>query len=183
MAKWVTSERIHVDRVAAPWLIRRWIDPDAEFMFAPRDKVLEVARREGATPFGVPGADLFNQNETSTFQTILEKYGIKDPLLDQIGKISHSVIRLAVFHERDVLAPETLGVETIFGGQMYIAKDDHEALRQGSYIFDCLYAGFMRNRIQSEHKEELEKMKNAEERFAFVKSLIAEQNEQQRRRQ
>src|SRR5690348_1543726 len=87
--KWITREHVKVDRVACPWLIRKFIDPEAEFLFAPADRVLEVAEREGAIPFDVTGVELGQHEGRCSFEAIAAKYGIDDPALQLLAKIVH----------------------------------------------------------------------------------------------
>jgi hypothetical protein len=85
--KWVTRERVKVDRVACPWLIKRFIDPQALFLFVAQEKVLEVAERERATPFDIPGVELGHHNGRCSFEAILERYSIQDPALHLLARI------------------------------------------------------------------------------------------------
>jgi len=92
--KWITRERVKVDRVACPWLIRKFVDPNAEFLFVPKELVLEVAEREGAIPFDVPGVELGHHEGKCSFEAIVSKYRIKDPAIhllarSYMGQTSH----------------------------------------------------------------------------------------------
>jgi len=87
--KWVTREKAKVERIAYPWLIKKFIDPEAEFLFVPREKVLEIAKKENAIPFDTPSAELSHGDGGCTFEVILEKYNIRDPALLYMAKITH----------------------------------------------------------------------------------------------
>ena len=85
--KWITREKVKVDRVACPWLIRKFVDPNAEFLFVPADQVLAEARQLGATPFDVPGVELGHHGQDVSFDSILRKHGLTDPALQLLGEI------------------------------------------------------------------------------------------------
>lgn len=87
--KWVTREKVKVDRVACPWLIKKFIDPQAEFLFCPPEKVMEVAAREGAIPFDVPGVELGHCDGKCSFEAIVAKYSIQDPAIRLLAQIVH----------------------------------------------------------------------------------------------
>src|SRR5919204_2898828 len=102
--KWLTRERPKVDRVACPWLIKRFVDAEAEFLYVPTDQVQAVAEREGATPYDVSGAELGHHGEECSFDAIVRKYKIKDTAIDRVAKI----VRGADTNQRD-LTPESRG--------------------------------------------------------------------------
>src|SRR5262245_63773576 len=85
--KWITREHVHVDRVACPWLIRKFVDPKAEFLFVPADQVAAVAQREGATPFDIPDVELGHHGPECSFDAIVKKYTIQDPAVHELAKI------------------------------------------------------------------------------------------------
>ena len=87
--KWVTRERPKTDRIACPWLIRNFIDKDAEFLYVPADQVLEVAEREGAHSYDAPGAEYTHRDGLCSFEVLLEDYGLDDPALQLLGRIVH----------------------------------------------------------------------------------------------
>jgi hypothetical protein len=87
--KWITRERVKVDRVACPWLLKKFVDPEAEFLFVPADKVLEIAEREEAIPFDVPRVELGHHEGKCSFEAIIEKYRINDPAIHLLAKIVH----------------------------------------------------------------------------------------------
>jgi hypothetical protein len=133
--KWVTRARPKVDRVACPWLILRFVDPAAEFLYVPPDEVQAVARREGATPFDVPGAELGHHGAECSFDAIIRKYGLDEPALQALARI----IRGADTDARD-LAPESRGLEAIAEGFRLVYADDHALLRAELPVYDALYA-------------------------------------------
>lgn len=106
--KWVTRARPKVDRVACPWLIRRFVDPAAEFLYVPADQVMAVAEREGATPFDVPGVDLGHHGDLCSFDAVIRRYGLVDPALARLALI----VRGADTDRKD-LTPESRGLEAI----------------------------------------------------------------------
>jgi hypothetical protein len=135
--KWVTREHVHVDRVACPWLIRKFIDAEAEFIFAPRNEVMNVARHEGAIPFDAMGqAELDHHEGRCSFESIIEKYALAAPALDSLAKIVHAA---DVAADRN-LAPEATGLEAIARGFGLIYTNDYEILDRQFPIYDALYA-------------------------------------------
>src|SRR5439155_5199694 len=104
-SKWITRERPKIDRIACPWLIRRFIDPAASFIYAPTDRVLAIAQEIGATPYDVAGVEFTHEGERCSFDTILRIYGIKDPSLDHLANI----VRVADTSRHD-LAPQCGGL-------------------------------------------------------------------------
>ncbi len=142
--KWVTRERPRVDRIACPWLIKRFVDEQAEFLYVPGDQVMTVAEREGATPFDVPGAELGHDGEACSFDAIVKKYGLIDPALAQLALI----VRGADTDAKD-LTPESRGLEAIATGFHLAYQDDLEQLAHELPVYDALYA-YCRRRIQAE---------------------------------
>lgn len=135
--KWVTRERVKVDRVACPWLIRRFIDENAEFLFVPADVVLEVAKREGATPFDVLGVDLGHHEGRRSFEAFLTHFKLGDPALALLGQIVHGADVEADFYGRE----EAPGLEAIAEGFRHLGlRDDHEILKLEGVVYDALYA-------------------------------------------
>jgi hypothetical protein len=134
--KWVTRERPRVDRVACPWLLRRFVDPEAEFLFVPADRVHEVATREGATPFDVPGAELGHLGPECSFDAIVRKHGLgRDPALARLALI----VRGADTDMVDA-PPESAGLEAVADGFRKVYADDHELLDREFPVYDALYA-------------------------------------------
>jgi len=166
--KWVTREHAHVDRVACPWLIKRFIDPEAEFLFVQSEKVEETVRREKAIPFDAPGVELGHKGDGCSFDAIVEKYGLKDPALLELAKI----VRAADTNNKE-LAPESIGLEAIASGSMMIAKDDYEAIEKQVYIYDSLYAYCQLRLIKKKYKNEIEKL-DRKQRLEFLKKRMKE---------
>ncbi len=133
--KWVTRARPKVDRVACPWLIRRFVDPAAEFLYVPADQVMAVAEREGATPFDVSGVELGHHGPACSFDAIIEKYGLTDPALLRLALI----VRGADTAAKD-LAPESRGLEAIADGFRLHYQDDQQQLAAELPVYDALYA-------------------------------------------
>jgi hypothetical protein len=134
--KWVTRERVKVDRVACPWLIKKFIDPEAEFLFVPPDKVLDVAKREGATPFDVANVDLGHHDGKCSFEAIVSKYGIDDPAIPVLAQIVHGADVAEDLYGRR----EAPGLKAIAEGfQQMGLRDDHEILALEFPVYDALY--------------------------------------------
>lgn len=133
--KWITREHAHVDRIACPWLIRRFVDPDAEFMFAPADQVLALAAEHGAIPFDVKGVELGHHGEFCSFDAIIKKYDIRDQALGEVARIVR-----AADTDRMELAPEAAGLEAIASGFRLISKDDFENMHMQWPVYEALYA-------------------------------------------
>jgi hypothetical protein len=136
--KWVTRERAKVDRIACPWLIRRFVDPAAEFMFVPPEMVKEVAMKEGATPFDAPGVELTHYVEDGrehvSFEAIIRKYALTDPALAEMAKI----VRGADAKVTDA-PPESAGLQALAQGFRGVARDDFENMRLQFPTYDALY--------------------------------------------
>ncbi len=137
--KWITREGAKVDRIACPWLLRHFVDPEAEFLYVPKDEVLERAKAEGAIPFDTPGAELHHFEEDGdarcTFDAILRKYALEDPALMDMAEI----VRTADAHPLERRA-EGAGLEALALGFRLIARDDHHNLHLQSPLYDALYA-------------------------------------------
>jgi hypothetical protein len=133
--KWVTRERPKVDRVACPWLIRKFVDPDAEFLYVPGDQVIAVAEREGATPYDVPDVELGHHGAECSFDAIVKKYRLADPALRRMALI----VRGADTAAKD-LTPESRGLEAIAAGFQANYTDDLRQLADELPVYDALYA-------------------------------------------
>jgi len=164
--KWVTREHVHVDRVACPWLITKFVDPKAEFIFAPVEKIEEIVKKEGAIPFDAPRVELGHKGDKCSFDAIIEKYHLEDESLQELAKIVR-----AADTENKRLALESIGLEAIASGSMMIIKDDHEAIKKGKYIYDSLYAYCKLRILREKYKKELEKM-DRKQRFEFLKKKM-----------
>ncbi len=136
--KWVTREKAKVDRIACPWLIKKFVDPEAEFLFVPADTVFEVAKREGALPFDAPGAELTHYRQGGkdyvSFDAIIKKYNLKNSALLELAKI----VRGADTTIPDA-PPESAGLEAAAIGFRAQAKDDFENMRLQFPTYDALY--------------------------------------------
>jgi hypothetical protein len=132
--KWVTREHPKIDRVACPWLIRRFIDQEAEFLFVAPAEVKRVAEHTGAIPFDVEGVELSHDGPRCSFDLFLEKYGLTDPHLAELA-----VIVRGADTDRLDLAPQAAGLLAISLGLSRNFPDDHEMLRHGLVIYDALY--------------------------------------------
>jgi hypothetical protein len=135
--KWVTREKAKVDRIACPWLISRFVDKDAEFIFVPADKVLEVAAAQGATPFDVAGVELGHHGSECSFDAIVRKFGIAEPAVLELAK----VVRGADTADRGLTA-ESPGLNSIAEGFRLISKDDFDNMSRQFFVYDALYAFF-----------------------------------------
>jgi hypothetical protein len=133
--KWVTRERPKIDRIACPWLIARFIDKQAEFLYVPADQVRAVAEQAGAIPYDIPGVEMTHVGELCSFDTFLNKYQLNDPALRQLAVI----VRGADTARMD-LAPQCAGLMALSLGLSHNFTDDHEMLRHGMVMYDALYA-------------------------------------------
>ncbi|RZK18848.1 MAG: helix-turn-helix domain-containing protein [Pedobacter sp.] len=132
---WITRERPKIDRIACPWLIKNFIDPDAAFYYVPFDKVIEKARDLNATPFDVLGVELTHKSGLCTFDALLDKYKLDDPAL----LVMAPIVRGADTDQHG-LASQASGLWAIAAGMAYNIKDDQELLKVGMVIYDALYA-------------------------------------------
>jgi hypothetical protein len=135
--KWVTRKNAKVDRIACPWLIRRFVDKDAEFLFVPAEEVSAVAQREGAIAYDVKGAELGHVDGRCSFESIMVKYQLTDPGLQRLAKIVHGADVSADTN----IVPESAGLQAIAHGFALAHGDnDHEKLRLETPMYDALYA-------------------------------------------
>src|SRR5207253_5921284 len=132
-----------VDRVACPWLIKRFVDPQAEFLYVPPEQVMEVAKREGAIPFDVANVELGHDGPNCSFDAIIKKYNLTDRALQRLAPI----VRGADTDAKD-LTPESRGLEAIAEGYRLTYDDDLEQLASESAVYDALYA-YCQNRVNS----------------------------------
>lgn len=133
--KWVTRERPKIDRIACPWLIRRFIDANAEFLYVPTEQVFAVAARTGATPYDIPGAEKFSHDgELCSFDAFVREYQLTDPALQALAVI----VRGADTARHDV-APQAAGLHAISLGLSANFPDDYTMLEHGIVIYDALY--------------------------------------------
>lgn len=136
--KWITRERPKIDRIACPWLIARFIDPAAEFLYVPAADVLAIAKQTGAIPYDIPGVEYGHRGELCSFDALLDKHALDDPALRQLAVI----VRGADTGRLD-LAPECAGLLALSLGLSKNFADDHAMLRQGMVMYDALYAWAM----------------------------------------
>jgi len=134
--KWITRSHVHVDRIACPWIIKRFIDSDAEFIFVPKSQVEQVAKEMGAISFDIPKAELGHKNGKCSFEFIIEKYELTDPALLRLAKIIHAADIEADIHTDEIAA----GLEAIAVGYSLRFPDDKENLSQQFNVYDALYA-------------------------------------------
>ena len=133
--KWVTRARPKIDRIACPWLIARFIDPEAEFLYVPADQVLKVAEASGAIPYDVPGVKYGHVGELCSFDAFLRLHDLGDPALQQLAVI----VRGADTGRLD-LAPQCAGLLAQSLGLSALYADDHVMLHQGMLMYDAYYA-------------------------------------------
>ncbi|HYC84471.1 MAG TPA: chromate resistance protein ChrB domain-containing protein [Chryseosolibacter sp.] len=133
--KWITRERPKIDRIACPWLIKKFVDPTAEFIYVPKDQVFQKAGDFNAIPYDIPGAEYTHEGACCTFDYIIRKHGITDPAVLSIARI----VRAADTDSFE-LAPQAAGLWAISAGLSYNHKDDHEMLAIGMKIYDALYS-------------------------------------------
>lgn len=132
--KWVTREKAKVDRIACPWLIKKFVDPQAEFLFVPPEKVMQVAKQQNAIPFDVPNVELGHHDDDCSFDAIIAKYNLQDKALLELAKI----VRGADMANR-TLTPESLGLVAVAEGFRAITKDDFDNMSKQFYVYDALY--------------------------------------------
>ncbi len=142
--KWVTRERPKIDRIACPWLVARFIDRDAEFLYVPAAEVMKVAEETGAIPYDVPGVEHGHVGEQCSFDAFLRLYDLADPVLHDLA-----VIVRGADTGRPDLAPQCAGLLAISQGLSVMYRDDHEMLRQGMAVYDALYAWLRHARAET----------------------------------
>jgi len=133
--KWITRSHAVVDRIACPWLIKKFVDSEAEFIFVSADQVLERAKELNAIPFDVKGAELGHRGDRCTFDAIIEKYNLKDPALLELAKI----VRGADTENKD-LTSESRGLMAIAQGFRIVTSDDLDNIKRQFPVYDALYA-------------------------------------------
>lgn len=132
---WITRERPKIDRIACPWLIRRFIDPNAQILYVPADEVVSRAEALGATPFDVPGVEFSHYGTDCTFDYFLKKYDLRDPALHTMAPIVRGADT-----DKHALAEQAAGLWAISAGMAYNLRNDEELLAQGMLIYDALYS-------------------------------------------
>ena len=133
--KWITRERPKIDRIACPWLIKNFVDKEAEFIYVPKEQVFDKAAALSAIPYDIPGAAYSHYGDECTFDYIIKKHSITDPALLQIA----TIVRAADTNSFQ-LAPQAAGLWAISAGLSYNFKDDHQMLAIGMKMYDALYS-------------------------------------------
>ena len=133
--KWITRSHVHVDRVACPWLISRFVDSQAEFIFVPKNRVMEIAKEQGAIPFDVPDVELGHHGDGCSFDAIIKKYDLRDPGLLRLAKIVNAADTNRLDQD-----PIAAGLEAVASGFSIRFPHDHENLQHQFAVYDALYA-------------------------------------------
>ncbi|MET3115419.1 hypothetical protein AAKU52_003168 [Pedobacter sp. CG_S7] len=133
--KWITRERPKIDRIACPWLIKNFVDKQAEFIYVPKEQVFEKAKELEAIPYDIPGAQYSHEGKQCTFDFIIKKHHLSDPALVQIAQIVRGA-DTGCFE----LAPQAAGLWAISAGLSYNYPNDHQQLEIGMKIYDALYS-------------------------------------------
>jgi len=165
--KWVTREYVHVDRTACPWLIRKFIDPKAEFMFVPVEKIQEVVKKEKSIPFDAPNVELGHHGHKCSFDAIIKKYKINDPAVLELAKI----VRAADTDKPE--APEGAGLDAVMTGISMVAKDDYEAIEKARPVYDAFYIFCKMKLLREKYKAKIKKM-NRKQRREFLRKKLLE---------
>ncbi len=173
---WTTRDYVHVDRVACPWLIRRFIDPRAQFVFLPREQITDFVTKTGAIPFDTgTGIELDHYEEGGikhcTFDAIVRKYKLtEDMALTDLQK----VVRAADTSGGLEREPMAWALEVIASGMPLLCHSDHEALEKEFPMYDAFYAFMQRERVYGKFGTEIKAMKSRAERREFIKTKISE---------
>jgi hypothetical protein len=165
--KWITRTHVHVDRVACPWLISRFIDSRAEFDFIPWPG--KHPDKDVGTPFDFPNLDIpFTHHDGKcTFEVLINHYSLQDPVLSEMANIIH-----AADIEADMaVIPESKGVELALSGLAYVSSNDHQAIQRGFILCDSIYAGLLLRTLKQEMKKELEG-KSREDTFHLLQTEL-----------
>ena len=144
--KWITRKDVKVDRVACPWLIKRFVDPQAEFLFVEEKDLLDQSKQQGATPFDAPKIEAIKINHRGprcTFEAIIEDYSISDSAVQALGLI----VRAADVRGQEAVAPEGIGVRSIAQGFAAMGLSDEERLARQFPVYDALYA-YVKTKLQ-----------------------------------
>lgn len=168
--KWVTRAHVHVDRVACPWLIRRFIDPKAVFKFVIWPG--HTLTGEDGTPFDFPDMEIpFTHHKGKcTFEVLIDHYKIQDPILQDMAHIIHGADV-----EKDIdTSPDARGTELILSGLAYVSDDDQQAIARGFIVLDTLYTGLLLRRLRQELKSKIEQM-SREAAFQFLSAEVRKQ--------
>lgn len=163
--RWITREYVHVDRTACPWLIKKFIDPHAEFIFVPADKIDQIVD-EGGIPFDVPGIKLGHHDGKCSFESVLDKYKIEDPVLYELAKIIH-----AADTDDTSLSPEGIGLDAIMTGIRLNSMDDYDAITKAELIYDALYSYLKYKLISRKYEDKIKGMSKMERREYLQKKI------------
>jgi hypothetical protein len=135
--KWVTRARPKTDRIACPWLIRKFIDPGAEILYVPSDQVLAVAEQEGGHSFDAAGAEYTHRGSKCSFETLIDEFDLgNDAALVRLAQIVHAA-DVSEDRDSDPLGP---GLEAIGSGGLDVESDDHQLLERSMFVYDALFA-------------------------------------------
>ncbi len=171
---WVTRDYVHIDRVASPWLIKRFVDKQAQFIFLPRDKIADFVEKTGAIPFDTAGIGveldhhICNNEKHCTFDAIVEKYKLEtDGALQRVRKLVRAADTGGIEEE-----PLAWALEVIAVGTPILLDSDHEALEKEFPVYDAVYAYFQQEIISEKFKDEIKKLKTRGERQSFIKQKL-----------
>ena len=134
-SRWVTRERPKIDRIACPWLVRRFVDPEAEFLYVPAREVKTVAQQKEAIPYDIPDVEFSHEGELCSFDAFLRKFHLRDPALEKLALIVRGADT-----NRLALAPQAAGLAALSLGLSINFNNDHEMLEHGMVMYDALYA-------------------------------------------
>ena len=173
---WVTRDYVHIDRVASPWLIKRFVDKRAQFVFLPRDEISNFVANTGAIPFDTAGMKIeLDHHECDgekhcTFDAIVEKYELEsDEALQRVRKLVRAADTGGIDEE-----PLAWALELIAVGTPFLVDSDHEALEKEFPVYDAVYTYFRQQIIREKYKEQIEKIKTRPERYSFIKQKLSE---------
>ncbi|MFW9778170.1 MAG: chromate resistance protein ChrB domain-containing protein [Candidatus Heimdallarchaeota archaeon] len=161
---WVTRNYVHVDRVACPWLIQRFVDAEAEFLFVPAEDVQKVADAVGGTPFDIKGTELGHVGDQCTFNAIIKKFNLRDPALLELAEVVRAADTGSI--DKTNLA---VGLEAIATGIPLISFNDHDSLQKQMAVYDSLLAFFRYKRLQEQYPDEMKQMTRKERNEFFQK--------------
>ncbi len=164
--KWVTRTFPGVDRTASAWLIRRFIDPQAEFMFISWPE--EELRPDQGTPFDIRGVEYGHRDNKCTFEVMVEEHSIDDPYVHRIAEIVHAADIRGELEK----SPEAKGIKAIFDGLRFVTKDDYETLEVGMKVWEALYAHFRIRDLEKEYEDKLRSLSRSE-RLRFIKEIMS----------
>ena len=171
---WVTRNYVHIDRVASPWLIKRFVDKSAQFIFLPRDEIADFVEKTGATPFDTAGIGVeldhhvCNDEKHCTFDAIVEKYKLEtDEALQKVRKLVRAADTGGIEEE-----PLAWALEVVAVGMPLLVDSDHEALEKEFPVYDAVYTYFQQQIIREKYKDEIEKLKTRGERQSFIKQKL-----------